>query len=95
MDDPTARARASLVRPEYRPLHKYLNNRFAETVVLTFTQIEDLLGAPLPDAARRQSTWWTDEAPAGGSPQSQTWLAAERTAVPNLAAGTVRFERQT
>jgi len=92
MDDSQARARASTVQPAYRPLHKYLRDRFAQTVVLTFTQIEDLIGAPLPDAARAQAGWWTNPG-TDASPQAQTWIAAERTAEPNLLARTVRFER--
>ena len=92
MDDSQTRARASTVQPAYRPLHKYLRDRFAQTVVLTFTQIEDLIGAPLPDVARAQAGWWTNPG-TDASPQAQTWIAAERTAEPNLLARTVRFER--
>ena len=32
----------------YAPLHKYLDERYADTVVLTFGEIEDLLGSKLP-----------------------------------------------
>ena len=42
------------VPTEYLPLHKYLVNRFADSVVLTFAQLEDLTGCPLPDSARAQ-----------------------------------------
>ena len=45
---------------QYRPLHKYLDDRFADTVVLTFSQIEDILGFTLPDAARVEQEWWAD-----------------------------------
>ena len=37
---------------KYRLLYKYLEDRYAKTVVLTFGEIEDLLGFSLPDQAR-------------------------------------------
>jgi len=78
----------------YRALHKYLNGRYADTVVLTFGEIEDLLGFGLPDAARVRVEWWTDDTADGGeSPQSHAWMHAGRTAKPNLFARTVVFER--
>jgi len=36
----------------YTSLYQYVENRYANTVVLTFAHIEDLLGFPLPDSAR-------------------------------------------
>jgi hypothetical protein len=95
MDESSPRSRASSVSPEYRALHKYLRDRYAETVVLTFMQIEDLLGTPLPEAARVEATWWTDPGAGEPSAQSQAWIAADRTASPNLLAHIVRFERRS
>ena len=43
---------------EYRTLHKYLQDRYADTVVMTFGEIEDLIGFSLPDAARVEPAWW-------------------------------------
>lgn len=78
----------------YRALHTYLNGRYADTVVLTFSEIEDLLGFTLPEAARVRVEWWTDDTADGGeSPQSHAWTHAGRTAKPNLFARTVVFER--
>lgn len=78
----------------YRPLHKYLNGRFADSLVLTFAQIEDLLGFSLPSAARTEQGWWAAAA-ADGTPseQSSSWLAANRVATANLPARTVLFDR--
>jgi len=79
---------------KYLLLYKYLENRYADTVVLTFAQIEDLLGFTLPDQARLHREWWTDAATrATGSNYSDSWILASRTAVPNLVARTVVFER--
>jgi hypothetical protein len=79
---------------KYVLLYKYLDNRYANMVVLTFAEIEDLLGFALPDQARLQRTWWTDAALSGsGSNYSDAWILASRTAAPNLLAKTVAFER--
>jgi hypothetical protein len=81
------------VRDGYLPLYTYLERRYALTVVLTFEQIESLLGFALPAAARQDSGWWTNGAvngPRGG----EAWTAANRTAMPNLLARHVTFERQ-
>lgn len=94
MDYPAARPDPAAVHAKYRSLHKYLKGRYADAVVLTFGEIEDLLGLPLPEAARLQSAWWTHvDADGTPSPQSRAWIDAERTAAPNLLARTVRFER--
>lgn len=89
------------IRPEgpaepgkYQALYQYLEHRYADTVVLTFAQIEDLLGFPLPDSARVHQEWWANTDPKDPSqPHSRSWTLASRTATPNLRAQTVVFER--
>jgi hypothetical protein len=82
------------VPAEYLSLHKYLDDRYANTVVLTFAEIEDLLGFTLPDIARLQHEWWANaDANSSPSAQSRSWSQARRTARPNLLAQTVMFER--
>src|SRR3954469_8007403 len=79
---------------KYLLLYRYLQNRYADTVVLTFGQIESLLGFSLPDQARLNQQWWTNaEAPAAGANYSDSWVLARRVATPNLLAQTVAFER--
>ena len=78
----------------YEPLHKYLRDRFADRVVLTFAEIEDLVGFALPAAARLEREWWSGTAPPR-SPQSDAWRLAHRSAVVNLQAAHVVFERHT
>jgi hypothetical protein len=81
---------------KYLLLYKYLKNRYADTVVLTFAEIEDLLGFALPDQARLQQQWWADaEASAAGAGYSDSWILASRTAKPNMLARTVEFARAT
>lgn len=87
--------RAARVRGKYAPLHEYLENRYADSVVLTFAQIEDLLGGALPDTARARHDWWTNtDGVANKSSCSDAWILAGRTARPNLLARTVTFERR-
>jgi len=86
--------RAATVHGKYASLHLYLVNRYADKVVLTFGQLEDLLGSPLPDSARVEQEWWTSpNKDAGKSSCSDAWVLAGRTASPNLMARTVAFER--
>jgi hypothetical protein len=77
----------------YVLLYKYLENRYADTVVLTFAEIEDLLGFELPEQARLHREWWTATEINAASNYSDSWILASRTAVPNLIARTVVFER--
>jgi hypothetical protein len=84
----------ALVPAEYQPLHKYLDERYANRVVMTFSEIEDVLGAALPAEATRTDAWWLDGADETHR-QSETWRQAQRTAVPRLGAGTVTFERSS
>jgi hypothetical protein len=87
--------RAAGVPGKYAPLHQYLANRYADSVVLTFAQIEDLLGSALPDGARARDEWWTGaDSDADTSSCSDAWILAGRTARPNLLARTVAFERR-
>ena len=77
---------------EYLPLHKYLRDRYADTVVLTFFEIEALLGFSLPALARRQPEWWTDDGAASTSP-SRCWRQAHRTVRANFESQTAVFDR--
>lgn len=91
----TASHRRCDVPSEYLPLHDYLDRRYADTVVLTFADIEALLGFALPDLARRQPAWWSNESDGASSPQSGAWIHARRSARPRLGAAVVTFERTT
>ena len=77
---------------EYLSLYTYLDHRYASIVVLTFEQMEALLGFTLPEPASTQRDWWTN----GADPtarHSAAWTEAGRTATPNLRGRTVTFER--
>jgi hypothetical protein len=90
---PVRRVRA--YHGEYLALHVYLRDRFAESVILTFSQVEDLLGFALPAAARVEPEWWRE--PADGvaaTTQAEAWQLASRSAVVNMAASCILFERR-
>jgi hypothetical protein len=76
---------------EYLALYTYLERRYASVVVLTFEQIEALLGFALPTPARTEREWWTDIVDMRR--HCAAWTGAGRTAAPNLAAGIITFER--
>jgi hypothetical protein len=91
---PATKPQRFTVPAEYRPLHKYLLERFADTVVLRFAEIEALLGIALPAVARTDPGWWATVDDAGAPvTQSHAWTQANRTAVANLRAQSVMFER--
>ena len=76
----------------YLPLFTYLDRRYAATVVLTFEQIEALLGFAPPSPAFADAEWWTDPGEANDR-HTAAWTAAHRSAAPQLAARIVAFER--
>jgi hypothetical protein len=76
---------------EYLPLYQYLERRYASLVVLTFEQIESLLGFALPADAAMNRGWWTGDIVT--EPQTETWRVTGRLATPNLLARNVAFER--
>ena len=76
----------------YMPLYTYLDRRYAGTVVLTFEQIEALLGFAPPSPAFADAEWWTG--PCGADDRhTAAWTAARRSAAPQLSARIVAFER--
>jgi hypothetical protein len=79
----------SQVPAEYLSLYTYLEHRYASTVVLTFEQMEALLGFALPASACTERDWWTEHT----QRHATAWMGAGRTATPNLSARTVTFER--
>ena len=79
---------------EYQRLYEYLRDRYANCVVLTFAEIEDLLGFSLPESARLELEWWNGASPTGGrSAQAHSWTLAGRTVTVNTTAQSVVFDR--
>jgi hypothetical protein len=73
----------------YRPLFEYLRDRHADSVALTFADVERLVGHPLPSSARLESDWWSADDAAGGHASA----AADRRATVNLVSQVVIYDR--
>lgn len=75
----------------YDPLGEFLKNQRAASVTLTFTEVEELVGA-LPPSARRHGAWWSNN-PAM-HPQAEAWLdAGWRVQHKDIGSETVAFVR--
>ena len=61
----------------YEPLGTYLSKRTEPVVRMTFTEIERVLGRPLPPSARKHSAWWANEE-SGTHSHARSWLDARR-----------------
>lgn len=85
--------RTEVVSGKYGVLYRYLEHRHADVTVLTFRQIEDLLGFGLPQLALTYEAWWTLGTNVEGAPHADAWTLAGRTAVPNLQTRVVIFKR--
>jgi hypothetical protein len=55
---------------KYSALQEYLKNSQNQAEMLSFQQIETILGSPLPDSASRHRPWWAN----GGHTQAAAWL---------------------
>jgi hypothetical protein len=88
-----AKRRRFVMSGQYLSLHKYLDDRYANRVVLTFGEVEDLLGFMLPDSAHLETAWWTNPADTLRFSHSHSWTLVGRTAKPNLQAQKVVFDR--
>ncbi|WP_434970467.1 hypothetical protein [Microbacterium sp. bgisy207] len=85
-ESPQPLSRLELV---YTPLGDYLRGIDpVEDAVLSFAEIEAVIGRPLPDQARVKPYWW-ESIPR--QPQSRAWLRADRRAEVDLSAETVTF----
>lgn len=50
------------MRSRYAPLARHLETVIADAVTLTFADIENILGFPLPPSARAHGPWWSNGA---------------------------------
>lgn len=65
-------------RGKYKPLFDFLKKQTGDRVSLTFAELEELLGFPLPNSAYTYTVWWTSSS---GHTQCQSWLKAGFDAV--------------
>jgi len=79
---------------DYDGLRDYLMRHKQAEFVLTFEQIEEIIGGALPRAANRASWWDTSRSPDIQMPQREACLAAgfKATGLPDAQTG--RFRKQ-
>ena len=77
---------------KYAHLERYLSEQRDDSCSLSFSQIEGLIGAPLPASARRHKSWWGNDRTHA---QARSWMRAGwAVEQPRLAEERVRFARR-
>jgi hypothetical protein len=74
--------------PNYKELTAYLKSQNQPTVVLSFSQIERIVGI-LPKSATEHRAWWSNST--ASQHHARYWVDAHRNATPDFNAGLVRF----
>lgn len=78
----------------YDPLRRFMCLQRSQELVMTFKEIERILGRPLPNTARRPQ-WWASQTKAHHRyVQSEAWQKAGYRAS-LVAPNRVKFERST
>ncbi|MBI5262484.1 MAG: hypothetical protein HY852_11790 [Bradyrhizobium sp.] len=77
----------------YDALRDYLKQRKQAEFVLSFEEIEEIIGGALPRAAQRASWWDTLRSPDVHMPQREACLAAGFTATRLPDGKSVRFRK--
>lgn len=78
---------------KYDPLNRFLRRQNASEVVLTFSEIENLLTAMLPKSALRPE-WWANETSDGTTHvQCRAWMRAGYLAFPHIDRERVAFRK--
>jgi hypothetical protein len=78
---------------DYDKLRDYLTRQTLPEIVLSFEQIEDIIGDALPRAAQRASWWDSLRSPQEKMPQREACLAARYVATRMPDGRSVRFRR--
>lgn len=79
---------------DYDALRDYLRRQKQEEFVLSFEQIEEIIGAALPRAAQRASWWDSLRSPDIQMPQREACLAAGFVATRMPDGASVRFTKR-
>jgi hypothetical protein len=79
---------------KYQALADHLTRQDADEIFMTFAEIENVLGVPLPASARLFPAWWANQS-GGGHSQCQAWLTTGwRTRGVDIARQTLAFARE-
>jgi hypothetical protein len=75
---------------KYHPLFEHLLFSGQGRLSMAFSEIENVIGGPLPPSARRREEWWSNSP--NGHSQARAWMRASyRTSQVNLVNETVDF----
>jgi hypothetical protein len=76
----------------YDPIYRWLGSKTEKQISLSFAQLEEVLGAPLPVSARAHFEWWANARGAKPHVQCRAWLdAGYKTVAVDLANESVTF----
>lgn len=79
---------------KYYSLSRWFDSLSSHETTLTFTEVETILGFPLPPTARERSQWWANEAGNTRHVQCNSWTCAGfRVKNLDLTKESVVFER--
>ena len=78
---------------DYDALRDYLQQQKLPEFILSFEEIEEIIGAALPRAAQRASWWETLRSPQEKMPQREACLAAGYIATRLPDGKSVRFKK--
>ncbi len=76
---------------KYDPLNEYLKSRTQEYWRPSMTELEKVLGFPLPASAKRYPAWWANQR--GAAVQANSWLDAGWETSDVVPGGKVTFKR--
>lgn len=80
------------VKGKYRFLADFLHNHGGDSITMTFKQIEELIGQPLPSSAYNHRAYWSNT---DTHSISKVWMqAGYMTTYVNLLSRKVVFERK-
>jgi hypothetical protein len=80
---------------QYDPLYKWLSRCKQTSARMSFSELEQILGFPLPDTATLRPQWWANEQSSKTRHvQCKAWLDAGFNAHPNLSDEIVVFTKQ-
>ncbi len=73
----------------YEPLTRFLEGRRSSEIVLTFRELEGIIGRNLPPSARKHQAWWANTA---SHSHAEAWLRLDwKTSKVDLSAEQVTF----
>ena len=85
-------------RTKYDKLYEYLckkKNQNIKIIILSFSEIENIIEDDLPKGARTHKSWWSNNGSAKGCTQNISWLYAGYNASPDISKHEVQFHQIT